>query len=131
VTRVPRPEPGHPDGVGGLTASPDALTLAGRATSRVRPGTSGEAALSEDATAGTGTGTDDAVLLFVGGPLDGRVEIRAARHGEPLPTVTHVHLHGGPKVVHRYDLESLAGGVGVYNLRQPARRSSRDGSVAD
>ena len=47
------------------------------------------------------------MLLFVGGPLDGRVEIRAARHGEPLPTVTHVHLHDGPKVVHRYDLEPL------------------------
>ena len=37
------------------------------------------------------------MLLFVGGPLDGRVEIRAARHGEPLPTVTHVHLHDGPE----------------------------------
>ena len=55
----------------------------------------------------TQTSTEDAVLLFIGGPLDGRVEIRAARHGEPLPTVTHVHLHDGPKVVHRYDLEPL------------------------
>jgi hypothetical protein len=59
----------------------------------------------------------DAVLLFVGGPLDGRVEIREARHGEPLPTVTHVHLHGGPKVVHRYDLQSLSGSAGVYHVR--------------
>lgn len=90
-----------------------------------------EAELSEDATAGTDTGTDDAVLLFVGGPLDGRVEIRAARHGEPLPTVTHVHLHGGPKVVHRYDLEPLSQGVGVYNLRPPVRRPAPDESVAD
>ena len=91
-----------------------------------------EAELTEDASAGTDPGADDdAVLLFVGGPLDGRVEIRAARHGEPLPTVTHVHLHGGPKVVHRYDLEPLAEGVGVYNLRPPARKHERDQSVAD
>ena len=59
----------------------------------------------------------DAVLLFVGGPLDGRVEIRAARHGDPLPTVTHVHLHDGPKVVHRYDLQPLTDSAGVYHLR--------------
>ena len=59
----------------------------------------------------------DAVLLFVGGPLDGRVEVRAARHGAPLPTVTHVHLHGGPKVVSRYDLQPLPGAAGVYHLR--------------
>jgi hypothetical protein len=62
---------------------------------------------------------EDAVLLFVGGPLDGRVEIRAARHGEPLPTVTHVHLHDGPKVVHRYDLQPLAEQAGVYTVRPP------------
>ena len=68
------------------------------------------------------------MLLFVGGPLDGRVEIRAARHGEPLPTVTHVHLHGGPKVVHRYDLEPLTEGVGVYNLRPPGA-GARPGRV--
>jgi hypothetical protein len=74
----------------------------------------GEVELSEHA----GGDDEDAVLLFVGGPLDGRVEIRAARHGEPLPTVTHVHLHGGPKVVHRYDLESLTEQTGVYHLRR-------------
>ena len=71
------------------------------------------------------------MLLFVGGPLDGRVEIRASRHGKPLPTITHVHLHDGPKVVHRYDLEPLIEGVGIYNLRPPARRRDRDESVAD
>jgi hypothetical protein len=63
-------------------------------------------------------GGEDSVLLFIGGPLDGRVEIREARHGEPLPTITHVHLHGGPKVVHRYDLESLTEQTGVYHLRK-------------
>jgi hypothetical protein len=63
----------------------------------------------------------DTVLLFVGGPLDGRVEVRPARHGDPLPTVTHVHLHAGPKVVSRYDLQELPGQAGVYHLRPPAR----------
>jgi hypothetical protein len=71
--------------------------------------------LSEDAVSSAG-GTD-AVLHFVGGPLDGRVEIREARHGEPLPTITHVHLHEGPKVVHRYDLQSLSDCAGVYHVR--------------
>ena len=74
--------------------------------------------LSEHAGGTEQAGDDDAVLLFVGGPLDGRVEIRAARHGEPLPTITHVHLHGGPKVVHRYDLETLTESTGVYHLRR-------------
>ncbi|MBB3676840.1 hypothetical protein [Modestobacter versicolor] len=69
-------------------------------------------------------GSDDAVLLFVGGPLDGRVEIREARHGDPLPTITHVHLHGGPKVVHRYDLQSLTDSAGVYHLRPRAQRDA-------
>jgi hypothetical protein len=74
--------------------------------------------LSEHTGTSDDVGAEDAVLLFVGGPLDGRVEIREARHGEPLPTITHVHLHGGPKVVHRYDLESLTEQTGVYHLRR-------------
>jgi len=69
------------------------------------------------------------VLLFVGGPLDGRVEVREARHGAPLPTVTHVHLHAGPKVVHRYDLQSLAGGTGVYHLRTRVRAAEDEPAV--
>ncbi|MEJ2870603.1 hypothetical protein WCD74_22750 [Actinomycetospora sp. OC33-EN08] len=64
--------------------------------------------------------TADSVLLFLGGPLDGRVEVREARHGAPLPTVTHTHLHDGPKVVHHYDLHPLASGAGVYHLRVDA-----------
>ena len=76
--------------------------------------------LSEHAVPGTSDA--DAVLLFVGGPLDGRVEIREARHGDPLPTITHVHLHGGPKVVHRYDLQSLTHSAGVYHLRPRVQR---------
>jgi hypothetical protein len=90
----------------------------------------GGSTLSDDSAAETQTSTDstieDAVLLFIGGPLDGRVEVRAARHGDPLPTVTHVHLHDGPKVVHRYDLEPLIDGVGIYNLRPPARKPAPD-----
>lgn len=54
--------------------------------------------------------------------------MREARHGAPLPTITHVHLHGGPKVVHRYDLQSLEGSAGVYQLRPPVRRSAHDES---
>src|SRR5687767_11013422 len=111
--------------LGGLTGRPTAPTLAG-AGRRAR-----RTELSEDGATRTDTSAQDAVLLFVGGPLDGRVEIRAARHGEPLPTVTHIHLHDGPKVVHRYDLEPLTGSVGVYNLRPPVRRVARDESVAD
>ena len=75
--------------------------------------------LSEDVSRAAET---DAVLLFVGGPLDGRVEIREARHGEPLPTITHVYLHDGPKVVHRYDLQSLSDSAGVYHLRPRVQR---------
>lgn len=71
------------------------------------------------------------MLLFVGGPLDGRVEVRPARHGDPLPTVTHVHLHDGPKVVHRYDLQTRAGQAGVYTLRPPVRRPQPEGPVTD
>ncbi|SDY16347.1 hypothetical protein SAMN05661080_02534 [Modestobacter sp. DSM 44400] len=84
--------------------------------------------LSDDVAAATSTSTEDAVLQFVGGPLDGRVEVREARHGAPLPTITHVHLHAGPKVVHRYDLQSADGQGGVYQLRPPVRRAAHDES---
>ena len=79
-----------------------------------------------DEVGGAATAPDDgepAVLLFLGGPLDGRVEVREARHGAPLPTVTHTHLHDGPKVVHHYDLHPLTPGAGVYHLRiEPAEQ---------
>jgi hypothetical protein len=71
------------------------------------------------------------VLLFVGGPLDGRVEIRSARHGDPLPTVTHVHLSDARKIVHRYDLQPLPGQTGVYHVRPRQKRAVRDESVAE
>ncbi len=67
----------------------------------------------------------------MGGPLDGRVEVRPARHGDPLPTVTHVHLSDGPKVVHRYDLHPLPGAAGVYHLRPPAERREHDRTATD
>ena len=69
---------------------------------------------------------EDAVLLYLGGPLDGRVQVREARHGAPLPTVTHTHLHGGPKVVHCYDLQSFSDSAGVYHLRTRARDTRAD-----
>jgi hypothetical protein len=109
-----------------MTGRRDAPTLA-----QARGCQGREWTLSEYEPPAEGTDAQDAVLLFVGGPLDGRVEIRAARHGEPLPTITHVHLHGGPKVVHRYDLESLTDQAGVYHLRQPDRRSARDERSAE
>ena len=90
----------------------------------------GGSTLSDESAAETQTSTEDAVLLFIGGPLDGRVEVRAARHGDPLPTVTHVHLHDGPKVVHRYDLQPLSEQAGVYHVRPPARRPERDDVAA-
>ena len=71
------------------------------------------------------------MLLFVGGPLDGRVEIRPAQQGAPLPTITHVHLHDGPKVVHRYDLQPLTDEAAVYTVRPRARRTVRDESLPD
>jgi hypothetical protein len=80
-----------------------------------------------DGTASNG----DSVLLFVGGPLDGRVEVRPAEQGAPLPTITHVHLHDGPKVVHRYDLEPLTDEAAVYTVRPRVRRNTRDDAVAD
>ncbi|HEY2221834.1 hypothetical protein [Actinomycetospora sp.] len=76
---------------------------------------------------GAPDGDEPAVLLYLGGPLDGRVEVREARHGAPLPTVTHTHLHDGPKVVHHYDLHPLAAGAGVYHLRtEPAEAPAPD-----
>jgi hypothetical protein len=44
------------------------------------------------------------VVRYVGGPLDGRVDTLDELPDEPRSTVTHVHLHEGPKIVHHYDL---------------------------
>jgi hypothetical protein len=97
----------------------------------VQHGAVREAALSGNGTHGNDPADDDAVLLFVGGPLDGRVQVRAARHGEPPATVTHVHLHDGPKVVHRYDLQPLPGQAGVYHVRPRAGAPVRKDADAD
>ena len=40
-----------------------------------------------------------------------------------------MHLHDGPKVVHRYDLQPLTDSAGVYHLRP--RQTVRDQSVAE
>ncbi|GAA1865276.1 hypothetical protein GCM10009836_52030 [Pseudonocardia ailaonensis] len=61
------------------------------------------------------TGVD--TYWFVGGPLDGRVRTRPAEQDAPA-VVRHVHLHGGPKIVHHYDLYEVAGHGGEYRLRE-------------
>jgi hypothetical protein len=106
-----------------VNVTPDPPSRAARTPTlvRVRQPIEGEPG-SEDAV--SSERDTDSVLLFVGGPLDGRVEIREARHGDPLPTVTHVHLHDGPKVVHRYDLQPLTDSAGVYHLRPRAPRDA-------
>ncbi|GGS50349.1 MULTISPECIES: hypothetical protein [Actinokineospora] len=61
--------------------------------------------------------TDPYLVRYVGGPLDGRVDTLTAPT-EPRETVTHVHLHEGPKIVHHYDL-SYAVELGCeYRLRE-------------
>lgn len=57
-------------------------------------------------------------VRFVGGPLDGRVEARPLPEDEPRPTVTHVHLHEGPKIVHHYDLHYAVEYGCEYRLRE-------------
>jgi hypothetical protein len=57
------------------------------------------------------------VYRFVGGPLDGRMQ-DARLDAEPYPTIRHVHLHEGPKIVHHYDLQDTAGDVGEYRVRR-------------
>lgn len=48
--------------------------------------------------------TQQYVVRYVGGPLDGRVDTLPELPKQPKDTVTHVHLHEGPKIVHHYDL---------------------------
>ncbi|CCH29207.1 hypothetical protein ABZ816_38460 [Actinosynnema sp. NPDC047251] len=57
------------------------------------------------------------VVRFVGGPLDGRVDSVSAPPDAPKPTLTHVHLHGGPKIVHHYDLQYAVEYGCEYRLR--------------
>jgi hypothetical protein len=43
-----------------------------------------------------------------------------------------VHLHDGPKVVHRYDLQPLPGQAGVYHVRpRAAARAEKDEASTD
>ncbi|MCP2168292.1 hypothetical protein [Goodfellowiella coeruleoviolacea] len=60
--------------------------------------------------------TEDYVVRFVGGPLDGRVESRP-QPLIPKQTVTHVYLHSGPKIVHHYDLHYAVEFGCEYRLR--------------
>jgi hypothetical protein len=57
------------------------------------------------------------VVRYVGGPLDGRVDSLPSTPEDPKQTVTYVHLHGGPKIVHIYDLEYAVEYGCEYRLR--------------
>ncbi|MGO1048661.1 hypothetical protein [Crossiella sp. CA198] len=57
---------------------------------------------------------------FVGGPLDGRWQTFTSASPAALATVTHVHLHQGPKIVHHYDLRHSEEHGWEYHLRQDA-----------
>jgi hypothetical protein len=58
------------------------------------------------------------VVRYVGGPLDGRVETLGTPPDPPKETVRHVHLHGGPKIVHHYDLAYSVEYGCEYRLRE-------------
>lgn len=61
--------------------------------------------------------TETYLARFVGGPLDGREQWWPEPTGEPRQTVTHVHLHEGPKIEHHYDLEYHPAEGWRYQLR--------------
>ncbi|WP_026425906.1 hypothetical protein [Actinokineospora inagensis] len=58
------------------------------------------------------------LVRYVGGPLDGRVDTLDGVPVDPRSTVTHVHLHGGPKIVHHYDLQYALEYGCEYRLRE-------------
>jgi hypothetical protein len=61
--------------------------------------------------------TQDFLVRYVGGPLDGRVDTLPRLPESLKETVTHVHLHGGPKIVHHYDLQYAVEYGCEYRLR--------------
>ncbi|GLZ38966.1 hypothetical protein [Actinokineospora sp. NBRC 105648] len=62
--------------------------------------------------------SDTYLVRYVGGPLDGRVDTVDGVLADPRSTVTHVHLHGGPKIVHHYDLQYALEYGCEYRLRE-------------
>jgi hypothetical protein len=77
---------------------------------------------------GAGTGrevivTEPYLVRYVGGPLDGRVDTLPELPEEPRDTVTHVHLHEGPKIVHHYDLCYAVEYGCEYRVREEAEES--------
>ena len=61
--------------------------------------------------------SEEYLVRYVGGPLDGRVDTLPAAPSPLKETVTHVHLHGGPKIVHQYDLHYAVEYGCEYRLR--------------
>ncbi|MEO6085417.1 MAG: hypothetical protein ABIQ18_20090 [Umezawaea sp.] len=45
------------------------------------------------------------------------MDSHAEPQAEPKPTLTHVHLHSGPKIVHHYDLQYAVEYGCEYRLR--------------
>ncbi|WP_156754341.1 hypothetical protein [Actinokineospora pegani] len=70
--------------------------------------------------------SDPYLVRYVGGPLDGRVDTLPQLPAEPKATVTHVHLHGGPKIVHHYDLHYAVEYGCEYRLREVDQDVSQD-----
>jgi hypothetical protein len=61
--------------------------------------------------------SENYLVRYVGGPLDGRVDRLSAMPTDLKATVTHVHLHGGPKIVNHYDLHYAVEYGCEYRLR--------------
>ena len=53
---------------------------------------------------------------YVGGPLDGRRETLSVARSVVGTVVTHVYLHGGPKIETRYRLGRTEDGQWIYSL---------------
>lgn len=53
---------------------------------------------------------------YVGGPLDGRQETLSAAKSVVGTVVTHVFLHGGPKIETRYRLDRTSDGRWLYRV---------------
>ncbi len=77
-----------------------------------------ELVLTPDEPRGGPSVTIPYVARFVGGPLDGREEIWSRPIDEARPTITHVHLHDGPKIEHHYDLHHSDQFGWEYRLRE-------------
>jgi hypothetical protein len=61
--------------------------------------------------------SQDYLVRYVGGPLDGRVDRLSAMPSTLRSTVKHTHLHGGPKIENYYDLRYAVEHGCEYHVR--------------